>query len=171
MSQYHRAISPGGTFFFTLVTHQRKNIFENEYNVQILRDAIKKIKATRPFNIDAMVVLPDHIHCIWKLPEDDFDFSGRWREIKKSVTKSISHHNGYPVKTIWQRRFWEHLITDDKDWRTHMDYIHYNPVKHGYVKSPIDWPWSSFNNAVKKGWYDANWGSSEPEDISKMCLE
>jgi len=166
MSNYRRVVCPGGSFFFTVVTHQRQKIFSSEENIEILRDAIKKVKNVRPFSIDAMVVLPDHLHCIWTLPEDDFDYSSRWREIKKLVSKKIHHQSS--SNTVWQRRFWEHLSNDEIDWRNHMDYIHYNPVKHGYVKSPADWSWSSFNKAVDKGWYNSGWGCTEPVEISKM---
>ncbi len=169
MSQYRRVVCPGGRFFFTLVTYQRQKVFLCEENISVLRSAIVKVRAVRPFQIDAMVVLPDHIHCIWSLPENDSDYSGRWREIKKAVSKNIVHSS--PFKTIWQRRFWEHVISDENDWRNHMDYIHFNPVKHGYVKSPADWPWSSFSRLVEKGYYESDWGRSEPDDISKMWFE
>jgi len=172
MSQYQRVFIPGGTFFFTVVTHRRKPIFNNEDNIQLLREAMRKVKLTRPFDIDAIVILPDHLHCIWQLPENDSDYSGRWREIKKSVSKHITHKkNSRNERDVWQRRFWEHVIRDDQDWRNHMDYIHYNPVKHGYVKSPIDWQWSSFKTAVSKGLYDEYWGSVEPSGIVNMNFE
>ncbi len=128
--------------------------------------------AERPFHIDAIVVLPDHLHCIWRLPSGDADFSGRWREIKKAVSREVerrtNHHNGRPV---WQRRFWEHLIRDEEDWRRHVEYIHYNPVKHGLARRPADWPWSSFARAVARGWHEVGWGASEPEAIVGMEYE
>ena len=140
--------------------------------MEMLRAAFRKVKAARPFEIDAMVVLPDHLHCIWRLPEGDGDFSSRWREIKKAASREIdpgadSRHE----RSVWQRRFWEHAIRDDADWRHHVDYIHYNPVKHGLVKRPGEWPWNSFGRAVARGWYEPSWGASEPEEIVGMELE
>ena len=172
MSQYKRTYIPGGSYFFTLVAHQRKLLFNTEENISILRNAIKKIKNTRPFNLEAIVILPDHLHCIMQLPENDVDYSSRWREIKKSVSIQIHpESNARNERPVWQRRFWEHTIRDEEDWHRHMDYIHYNPVKHGYVKNVKDWPWSSFEKMVEKGLYDLNWGANEPEGISDMEME
>jgi len=172
MSQYKRTYIPGGSYFFTLVTHQRNLIINSEENITILRNAFKKIKITRPFDLQAIVILPDHLHCIIQLPENDIDYSNRWREIKKSVSKQIHpESNARNERPVWQRRFWEHAIRDEEDWHRHMDYIHYNPVKHGYVKNVKDWPWSSFEKMVEKGFYDINWGTNEPAGISDMELE
>jgi putative transposase len=122
--------------------------------------------------MDAIVVLPNHLHCIWILPEGDNDFSVRWRLIKRYFSIGIN----VPLtkrgeKKVWQRRFWEHLIRDEKDWQRHMDYIHYNPVKHGFVESPIEWPHSSLETAVKQGLYERNWGGSEPVALKDMDFE
>lgn len=172
MSNYRRPIIPGGTFFFTVVTYRRKPIFGIDENVGHLRNAIAKIRAEKPFVIDGIVVLPEHLHCIWRLPEGDSDYSSRWKEIKKAASRAIdpipTHRK---VRLVWQPRFWDHAIRDEEDWRTHMDYIHYNPVKHGRVSRPADWPWSSFKRCVSKGWYDENWGSSEPETIAGLDFE
>jgi putative transposase len=106
------------------------------------------------------------------LPEEDCDYSSRWREIKKSTSRHISTvTNRRNERLVWQRRFWEHTIRDEDDWRRHVDYIHYNPVKHGLAKRPGDWPWSSFRKAVAKGWYDEAWGACEPEAIDGMDYE
>ena len=172
MSEYRRANVAGGTYFFTVVTHQRTPIFTTEERIEMLRQVIRKVMTTHPFEIDAMVVLPEHLHCIWRLPPDDADFSSRWREIKKATSRQISTvTNARNERMVWQRRFWEHAIRDDADWRKHMDYIHYNPVKHGLVSSPGQWPWSSFGNAVAKGWYDVSWGACAPADIAGMDCE
>ena len=172
MSNYRRAIAPGGVFFFTVVTHGRSPLFVSEERVEMLRAAFRKVKSVRPFEIDAIVVLPDHLHCIWRLPEGDGDFSGRWREIKKFASRQIdAHTNQRNERSVWQRRFWEHAIRDEADWHRHMDYIHYNPVKHGLVTRPMDWPWSSFRAAVERGWYQEMWGASEPTEIAGMELE
>ena len=172
MSNFKRILIPGGTFFFTLVTYQRMPVFADEYAVGVLGDAFRKIKNERPFYLDAVVILPEHLHCIMRLPRGDSDYSGRWREIKKLTSRELNR--GLTAQTqhkIWQRRFWEHTIRDDKDWRQHMDYIHYNPVKHGLAASPRDWKWSSFHKMVSKNWYEPSWGSTLPDNISDMKLE
>jgi len=122
--------------------------------------------------MDAIVILPDHIHCIWQLPSGDADFSTRWRLIKRYFSTGVDAAlNSKGEKRIWQRRFWEHLIRDEDDWRKHMDYIHYNPVKHGYVSHPGLWPHGSFHRAVERGWYGSDWGKNEPEAIQNLDLE
>lgn len=173
MSNYRRSKTLGASYFFTVVTHKRQKIFSSEENIKLLRDAFKKTKARKPFEIEAIVILPDHLHCILKMPEDDYDFSGRWREIKKYVTKRIcSVRNNRNEGNIWQRRFWEHQIRDDQDWCNHMDYIHFNPVKHGYVNAAEEWQWSSFRKWIKRGVYEQNWGCIEtPENIKEMDHE
>lgn len=172
MSNYRRAYLHGGTFFFTVVTLDRAPIFTNEDRVEALRHALRRVMAARSFQIDAMVILPDHLHCIWSMPEGDTDYSSRWREIKKTASRLISTAtNARNERMVWQRRFWEHAIRDEEDWRKHLDYIHYNPVKHRLASSPGEWPWSSFGNAVNKGWYEASWGASEPATIAGMDCE
>ena len=172
MGNYRRAIIPGGVFFFTVVTYHRAPIFNNPENVSYLRAAFRKVIADKPFEIDAIVVLPDHLHCIWRLPDGDSDYSSRWREIKKAASRDINaSSNQRNERLVWQRRFWEHAIRTDEDWRMHMDYIHYNPVKHGLALRPGDWPWSSFKRCVSKGWYEESWGSCEPADIAGVDWE
>ncbi len=172
MSNYYRTRLPGGCYFFTVVTHNRSPIFIHEERVEVLRQAFRQVKMARHFEIDAMVIMPDHLHCIWRLPEGDADYSSRWREIKKAASRQISTAtNARNERMVWQRRFWEHAIRDEADWCRHMDYIHYNPVKHGLVSRPGDWPWSSFNRAVSKGWYEPSWGASEPTNIMGMDCE
>ncbi len=172
MSNYRRAKTPGGKYFFTVVTKNRKPWFNNEANIELLRSAFRKTLSDKPFTIEAIVILPDHLHCMWQLPEEDCDFSGRWREIKKRVSRQLdSNTNARRERSVWQRRFWEHQIRDEEDWRRHMDYIHYNPVKHGLVPRVSDWPWSSFDRCVAKGWYSPDWGSQEPIGLAGMELE
>ena len=154
MHRYKRAQQPGGTSFFTVVTHRRRKLFYEINNRLILKKAIMEVQSTHPFNIDAWVLLPEHLHCIWTLPEGDPDFSKRWGLIKAKFSKELSR----PTTPVWQNRFWEHLIRDDRDLQTHLDYIHYNPVKHGLVESPKDWPSSTLHRYVKEGLYPANWG-------------
>ena len=163
MSQYIRCHQPGGSYFFTLVTHSRRPIFINSDNVNKLKNAINKVKIKHPFSLNAMVILPDHLHCLWKLPENDKNFSRRWRLIKRYFSMEVAEKiNSRGEKEVWQRRFWEHMIRDEEDWRKHMDYIHYNPVKHGLARAPKDWEYSSFNYWVEKGLYEKSWGSMEP---------
>ena len=172
MSEYHRTFAPGGCFFFTVVTHRRQPHFANENNVKRLREAFVRVKAKHPFIIDAIVILPDHLHTLWQLPDGDSNYSLRWRLIKHYVSTGLqTDTNHRDEKQVWQRRFWEHTITDERDWRNHMDYIHYNPVKHGYVHSPADWKSGSFSRAVDIGWYDNDWGAFEPENILGMDVE
>ena len=135
------------------------------------------IKNKRPFTIEAIVVLPDHLHAIWRLLDGDADFSTRWRTIKHDFSIALQDGVVSPSqqrkgeKGIWQRRFWEHAIRNETDWCRHIDYIHFNPVKHGYVTSPSTWPYSSFLRAVEKGWYPPDWGQQEPDSVKSMHLE
>ena len=169
--QYRRARTPGGRIFFTVVTHGRRRFLCEPVNIALLKSAFQSVMATHPFLVDAMVVLPDHIHCLWTLPVDDRDFSIRWRLIKTTFTRQCgARHKSLPSaarlakkeQAVWQRRFWEHQIRDEEDFRRHVEYIHYNPVKHGLVAAPRDWPNSSFHRYVGKGSYDADWGASGP---------
>lgn len=175
--QYRRVFTPGASYFFTVVTYKRRKLFADEQNIEILREAFRQVMHKRPFSIDAMVVLPDHLHCIWTLPPMDADYPTRWRLIKTWFSKhcdvalrtSISAaqaNNGR--QTCWQQRYWEHLIRDELDYQQHVDYIHYNPVKHAYVQRPIDWPYSSFARYVEQGVYTEDWGAAEivlPEGV------
>ena len=128
--------------------------------------AFSHVKAKHPLQIDAVVILPEHLHCIWTLPAGDTDFSPRWGLIKAYFSRHIakgeriSNSRGKRgERGLWQRRFWEHLIRDEVDYRQHIDYIHWNPVKHGWVKCVKDWPHSSFHGYVKRGIYPENWGN------------
>jgi len=173
MSDYRRLYVNGGIYFFTLVTHGRKPILCEEQALTRLKAAFRYAMKKRPFHIHGLVILPDHIHCIWKLPEHDDDFSTRWNMIKRyfsiGMKGDVNHRR---EKNIWQRQFWEHLIRDEEDLQRCLDYIHYNPVKHGYVNRPCDWAHSSFKDNVRKGFYEMDWGSSiEPNRIQKLELE
>lgn len=167
---YRRAKTEGGTFFFTLVTYNRRPFLCEPENVDLLREAIKVVKRKHPFILKAIVLMPDHLHCIWTLPRGDWDFSSRWRLIKGEFTRrcdrKIKEQPSFSrqrkkEQAIWQRRFWEHQITDEQDFIRHVEYVHYNPVKHGYVKSPKEWKFSSFDKYVDRGIYDQNWGIAE----------
>ncbi len=168
MSRYRRAAVAGGSYFFTVVTYRRQPILCDVAVREALRAAISTVRASRPFTIDAWVLLPDHLHCIWTLPEGDADFSTRWMQIKRLV--SIACRDDYRrtdllndskqkhrESTLWQRRFWEHYLHDDDDFNRHMDYVHFNPVKHGLVTTPAAWPHSTFHRYVAAGIYPADW--------------
>ncbi len=167
LMRYKRQLTPNTSYFFTVVTHKRRTIFNNEQAINTLRSAFREIHAKHPFAIDAIVILPDHIHCIWTLPENDTDYSTRWRLIKTWFTKHCDRalyiepdnaRKNRNQQAIWQHRYWEHVIRDETDLINHIAYIHYNPVKHGLVKSVSDWSYSSFHQYVRKGWLDADWG-------------
>jgi len=138
--------------------------------------AFASVRAQRPFTIDAAVILPDHLHCIWTLPDGDTDFSGRWHAIKSRFSRSLPKEERLSARRIakgergiWQRRFWEHTIRDDEDFARHMDYIHYNPVKHGHARRVCDWPYSTFHRHVQHGVYAPDWGAGD--DVRAMDLE
>jgi len=135
-------------------------------HINYLRNSFRSIKKQRPFEIIAIAVMPDHLHTIMALPETDNDYPGRWRAIKSHFTRSLVkvgielNKNDKGEYPLWQRRYWEHLIRDDIDLQHHVDYIHYNPVKHGHVSRACDWPYFSFHRFVKLGLLDENWGST-----------
>lgn len=166
MSRYRRALT-GSTYFFTLVAYRRRPILCDDAILHALREAILAVRARRPFTIDAWVQLPDHLHCIWTLPENDFNFGQRWSEIKHHVSYNCRHLYEdalvsrtmvrQRVATIWQRRFWEHQMRDERDFTAHMDYVHINPVKHGHATHAGLWPRSSFGRYVRDGVYPADW--------------
>jgi REP-associated tyrosine transposase len=179
MPDYIRAKTTSGTFFFTVITHQRRPILTTELARNCLRMAFQKTQEAQPFQQHALCILPNHLHCIWTLPENDDDFSSRWRRLKSTFSRTYRKGGGAEASLsdsrrrkgeagIWQRRFWEHWIRDNDDYERHLDYTHYNPVKHGHVQKPIDWPWSSFHRHVRAGEYDAGWGVEEPRRIRNM---
>jgi putative transposase len=172
MPEYRRAKTRGGTFFFTVVTHLRRPILTTEIVRKALRQGIQRARQTLPFKIEAWVLLPDHIHAIWTLPADDDNYSSRWAIIKRQVSKiclkkfnqleKISNSRQKRQESgIWQRRFWEHQIRNDEDFERHLDYLHWNPVKHGNVQKVEDWPFSSFHRLVAQGIYPPDWGATE----------
>lgn len=154
MSHYRRADFPGGYYFFTVVTYDRRAFLTDETARTCLRHAWRVVRARRPFELIGLCLLSNHVHCLWKLPEGDADFSKRWAAIKAIFTReylrqggpearrNASHHRRHEA-ALWQRRFWEHQVRDELDLSRHLDYIHYNPVKHGLVTDPADWPWST----------------------------
>lgn len=165
MPEYRRAYIPGACYFFTLVTAGRRPIFDAA-RVRVLRQVVREVRCKMPFEIDAWVVLPDHLHAIWRLPDGDADFSKRWGMIKARFSKlsGLSAKSGLGNDArVWQPRFWEHCIRDDEDWRSHMDYVHFNPVRHGHVSHARDWPFSTFHRLVEHGFYEPDWGVSQDD--------
>jgi putative transposase len=180
MPNYRRARITGGTYFFTVVTRRRLPLLASAPAVSALRDSLAAVMARHPFTMDAIVVLPDHMHCIWTLPQDDGDFSARWRLVKTRFSLACRRAQRESIlpptlwkggQSPWQERFWEHLIRDQADFNTHCDYIHYNPVKHGLAQSPSEWQHSTFNVFVRKGFYAPDWGCNVSPEVMAMDLE
>jgi putative transposase len=175
MPSYTRAFVPGGTFFFTVALLERRHRLLTEH-IELLRHAFSVTQARRPFTLDAVVILPDHLHCLWTLPPGDADFSSRWHAIKSGFSRSIPRGERLSARRIskgergiWQRRFWEHTIRDERDFERHADYIHYNPVKHGRARRAADWPFSSFERYVERGIYPLDWGAGN--EVRDLDLE
>jgi putative transposase len=188
MPEYRRANIPGSSVFLTLITYERQKLFSVTENIDKLRQACDVVIAEKPFTIDAAVILPEHIHFLWTLPPDDRDYSYRVGRMKVFFTRALRGANNLPddvcesrrkhrESDVWQRRFYEHTIRDEVDLRKHLDYLHFNPVKHGLVKCVHDWEYSSFHRGVKRGEYDIKWGCQckdnifSPQVASLMNLE
>ena len=170
--RYRRLFQPGASYFFTLVTHERSPIFCDTTAIDLYRRAVRKVQAARPFTLEAEVILPDHIHVLWTLPDSDTDYPTRLRLIKTAFTRSILNRRRHidersdsriakGEQAVWQRRYWEHMIRDESDFQAHLNYIHINPVKHGMVPAARDWPHSTFLAWVERGVYELWWGSEE----------
>ena len=176
MPTYIRWREPGAMYFFTVVTYRRRGILTQPRTRRLLGAVIREVRANLPFDILAFVLLPDHLHCIWQLPSGDDDFPERWRRIKGGFTQRFLSCGGRDVavtrdqcrqgrRGVWQPRYWEHRIRDDDDYTRHRDYIHLNPMTHGFVEDLRDWPWSSFHRHVQLGWLDPDWPGGSP-----VCL-
>ena len=176
MPDYRRWRVAGGSYFFTvnLLDRRRRLLIEH---VESLRAAFHKVKCDHPFHIDAVVVLPEHLHCVWTLPEGDADFSTRWRLIKGEFSRALPEEGEkrsasrvkHGERGVWQWRFWEHVIRDDRDYARHVEYMHFNPVKHGLAKRPMDRPHSSIPDYVRRGIVPADWGTDGT--VEDMDLE
>jgi putative transposase len=187
MPNYRRAYRPGSMYFFTLVTAARAPILVSESGRRCLRSALVDAKSSWPFEITALVLLPDHLHAIWSLPRGDVGYPRRWAWIKRTFTVDWLAGGGKEAavsrskrkarrRGVWQRRYWEHALENENDLERHCDYIHYNPVKHGLVRCPSEWPYSSFHRFVRSGDYDADWGcgtSPAPsfDDLDQTAME
>ncbi len=166
---YRRNYIEGGTYFLTLCLANRSTSLLTDY-IEELRTAYKQTQEKQPFTVEAMVILPEHLHMIWTLPENDFDYPNRVRLFKgyfsRQLPKYLSQVGNASLEKkgelgIWQRRYWEHTIRDQLDFNQHMDYVHYNPAKHGLVVNIADWPYSTFHREVKRGRYTSDWGNNE----------
>ncbi|WP_145063411.1 REP-associated tyrosine transposase [Adhaeretor mobilis] len=182
MPNYRRFFVPGGTFFFTLKTERNAPIFSQAPNVKLLGDVFRETKSRWPFEVNAVVLLPDHLHTIWSLPGGDANYSTRWAWLKKEFTKRYLDAGGVEQPTslsrdknrrrgVWQRRFWEHTCEDVEDFEAHFDYLHWNPVKHGYVECPHQWPHSSFHRWVGQGVYAKLWGCGTGQPKSAASVD
>jgi putative transposase len=168
MSDYRRAWHPGGTYFFTVNLLQRYVNDLLTQHIGLLRNVVRSVRSRHSFHIHGWVVLPEHLHCVIELPPGDADFATRWRLIKMNFSKALPKTERLSAvraargeRGIWQRRYWEHLIRDDADMQAHMDYVHFNPVKHGWAKHVADWPYSTFHHCVKNGLYPPEWGGGK----------
>lgn len=163
MPDYRRAKVPGGTCFLTVaIAERRTSLLMN--HIDDLRHAFRAAHAARPFKIDAIVVLPYHLHCLWTLPKGGVDFPVRWAHIKQAFSRRIpwgeyrrASRIAKREQGLWQRRYWEHLVTDDDDLKHHFDYIHFNPVKHGHATRVVDWLHSSFHRYARADVYPLDW--------------
>jgi putative transposase len=191
MPNYRRNFVPGGAYFFTVVTHRRTPIFDDPRARALLGTAFRECLIHMPFCINAIVLLPDHLHTIWTLPPGDEAYPQRWARIKASFTRNWLASGGREQaitagsqrdgrRGVLQPRYWEHTIRDESDLARHVEYIHYNPVRHGLVACPRDWPYSSFHRWVRAGDYPVNWGCGalEPrkgpfafEDLRTTAME
>jgi putative transposase len=178
--RYRRSFQPGASYFFTLVTHARSPLFGDVVAIDLYRNAVRKVQAARPFTLAAEVILPDHIHMLWTLPDGDADYPTRIRLIKRAFTRSYLNHRRHidersgsriakGEQAVWQRRYWEHTIRDERNFQAHLDYIHLNPVKHGLATAARDWPHSTFLVWVDRGVYEPWWGSDEMSPLPEWA--
>jgi putative transposase len=172
MTAYRRNFVQGGSYFFTVNLADRRARLLTDH-IGLLRSAFRYTRSRHPFAIDAIVVLPDHLHTIWTLPDGDHNFATRWRLIKSTFSRALprteaisSSRESKAERGIWQRRYWEHTVRDERDFERHVDYIYINPVKHGHVSRVRDWPFSSFHRMVRLGIYPEDWAGDLATDGS-----
>lgn len=172
MPNYRRPWIPGATYFFTIALCDRRRDAFLVQHIDVLRTAVREVRRDHPFEINGWVVLPDHMHCILTLPRGTHDFATRIRRIKTLFSQAMPNDEARSAarqrrgqRGIWQNRYWEHWIRDELDFRAHLDYVHINPVKHGYAKRVLDWPYSTFHRCVAEGLYPANWAGGGDVDL------
>jgi putative transposase len=170
MTKYRRNFVRGGSYFFTVNLADRRLRLLTEH-IELLRSAFRYTRGGHPFTVEATVVLPDHLHAVWTLPEGDADFALRWRLIKSTFSRALprgervsNSRDAKGERGIWQRRYWEHTLRDEGDFERHVNYIHFNPVKHGHVTQAREWPYSSFHRMVRLGVYPEDWAGDLGED-------
>jgi putative transposase len=170
MTNYRRNFVPGGSYFFTVNLADRRLRLLTEH-IDLLRAAFRYAQARHSFEVAAAVILPDHLHTIWTLPEGDADYALRWRLIKSAFSRGLPNDEQISAsrarraeRGIWQRRYWEHTVRDEDDFARHVDYIHFNPVKHGHVGRVLDWPYSTFHLMVRAGVYPRDWAGDNRND-------
>lgn len=172
MPNYRRYLVPGATYFFTLKTERNAPLFSEDTAVRILGDVLREMRTRWPVETVAFVLLPDHLHAIWSLPPGDAAYPARWGWVKKTFSQRHLGSGGAEQERsdsrvrnrrrgVWQRRFWEHMIRDEDEFEAYFDYVHWNPVKHGWVRNTADWPHSTFHRWVKAGVYPPDWGRGE----------
>lgn len=169
--RYRRSLVPGGTYFFTVNLAERDTDHLVRHAGQ-LRAVMASVKERHSFAVLAMVVLPEHLHAVWRLPPGDTDYPLRWAQIKAGFSRQLQKgerirrsRRSKRERGIWQRRYWEHQIRDEADLARHVDYIHYNPVKHGWVTRPVDWPHSTLHAYIERGLVPAGWGGDSNEEL------
>jgi len=169
MVTYRRNFVPGGSYFFTVNLAERHRRLLTEH-VGLLRTAFRYTRVRHPFRLEAIVVLPDHLHAVWTLPQGDADFAVRWRLIKSAFSRALPRGERISEsrlskgeRGIWQRRYWEHTVRDEADYSRHLNYIHFSPIKHGYVQRVRDWPYWSFHRMVRLGLYPLDWAGDGDE--------
>jgi putative transposase len=174
MSQYRRGKIKGGVFFFTVNLADRSSDVLVRH-IDYLRQVFASVGQRHPFETIAICILPDHLHAIWSLPPEESNFSLRWSLIKSGFSRGLpdgtprsSSNIAKREKGVWQRRYWEHAIRDDADLARHIDYIHFNPVKHGYVSQVCDWPHSSFHRYAARGLLPSDWGGDAANALGNL---
>jgi len=179
MADYTRKYVAGATYFFTVVTFERRRFLTTDLARECLRRAWHETRRSKPFDVEALCLLEDHLHVLLTLPSDDMDFSSRLRTLKSRFSRYYLRAGGFEgrrnasrirtgERAVWQRRFWEHCIRDEQDFANHFDYIHFNPVKHGLVVWPEQWSYSTLRRYAKLGWYETDWGHIPPKNIENM---
>ncbi|HEX4606687.1 MAG TPA: transposase [Urbifossiella sp.] len=182
MPNFRRNYVPGGTYFFTLVTHGRRPILTTPLARRCLREALVAERGRAPFEQVAVVLLPDHLHAVWTLHEGDADFPLRWQRIKERFTRRYLTGGGAEgeitrnrslrrERGVWQPRFWEHTVRDEDDFERCLGYVHYNPVKHGLASTPGEYPWSTFRKFVAREWYSPEWGTGRVPTVEVAGAE
>jgi putative transposase len=170
MTNYRRNFLAGGSFFFTVNLAERRLCLLTAH-IDLLRRAFRDVRRSHPFDIEAIVILPDHLHTVWTMPEGDADFALRWRLIKTTFSRGLPTGERVSAsradkgeRGVWQRRYWEHTLRDEEDFARHVDYIHFNPVKHNHVSRVRDWPYSSFHRMVRLGAYPLDWAGDAADN-------